>query len=490
MKSKKIVRFLFALVLLFSLFYFVVKKETASVTSFDNEELSLKEAFILGLNKAKNWNQEATLFNVTSVDEDLGGTRGETGKRYDWTLNFMVPGSEEPLLVRISKGVIFDEREVNGPKNTIPIKLADIKFDSLEILNIAKKKFDLRKGIDWATGYHFSLDNIDDKPTVTVFGIDKDNLFTRININPKTGKVEGAIHKVPEGGGLITKLGTSSPKISNMGMAVNGISVNDSNLVTWGYRKPRAFNSKIQPYIELSKNHGQSWDTLNINQNIVNAWFNTNSELYVATESEIWSNATSENNKKKILKTKIDYIDYSQNNNIAVLSDNYIYTTLDNGERWDKIVIPEPILLYQISNDGDLIILTNDRKLLYKNGDAWDPLIIPTNLETIIDMKLVENKLIMVMGDSLWAYNLNTTDLNKIQMNDPINTIIKKKNNLLGITKENTIYTINFGGDTANRLIMNKLIDTEDLVITDIEVTQNDLIMATTPNYYWEEINF
>ncbi|KOP81338.1 hypothetical protein ACFFHH_15190 [Cytobacillus solani] len=487
MNYKKIISFLFALILLFSLFFLVTKNESASVANFDNEELSLKEAIILGLNKAKDWNQDATLFNVTSVDEDMGGTRGEGGKRYDWTLNFIVPGTDKHLLVGISKGVIFNQREVDGPKDTIPMELDNIEFDSPELLNIAKEKFDLRKGEDWATGYHFTLDNIDDKPTVTVFGTDKDNLFTRININPKTGKIEGAIHKVPEGGGLITKLGSNSPKISNLGMAVNGISVNDSNLVTWGYRKPRTFNTKIQPFIELSKNRGQSWDALNINQNIVNAWFNTNSELYVATESEIWSNVTFEDKKKTILKAKIDHIDYSQNNNIAVSSENFIYTTLNNGERWDKIVIPEAILLHQISNDGDLIILTNDRKLLYKKGEEWETLKIPTNPETITDMKVFGNELILAMGDSLGVYNLDTANLNEIQMNDPINTLIKKKNNLFGITKENTIYTINLGGD-ANRLVMKKLIDMEDQVITDMEVIENDLIMATTPNYYWEEI--
>ena len=48
-------------------------------------EITLKEAIDIGLQRAKEWNVNATLTSVNSVDETKGGSRGETGKRFIWT---------------------------------------------------------------------------------------------------------------------------------------------------------------------------------------------------------------------------------------------------------------------------------------------------------------------------------------------------------------------------------------------------------------------
>ena len=39
-------------------------------------EVTLKEAIHLGLDRAKKWNENAYLTFLTSVDEEMGGTRG------------------------------------------------------------------------------------------------------------------------------------------------------------------------------------------------------------------------------------------------------------------------------------------------------------------------------------------------------------------------------------------------------------------------------
>jgi len=205
-----------------------------------NEELTLKEAIALGLSTAKKWNENATFYKLTSSDENGGGTRGETGKRYNWNLFFTIPGSEKQLLVGISKGAIDTEQEIIGPKDTIPIKLKDIMLDSPKLLKIVKDRYDLRKGEDWATGYHFTLDTIDNKPTVTVIGIDKNKLFTKVNIDPKKGEITNASHKIPKGGGLISKsLNSITTKILKKGMDINGVSAGLNRLVAWGDQKPR-----------------------------------------------------------------------------------------------------------------------------------------------------------------------------------------------------------------------------------------------------------
>ena len=52
-------------------------------------EITLKEAIDIGLQRAKKWNGNATLTSVNSVDETMGGSRGETGKRFKWFMNFI-----------------------------------------------------------------------------------------------------------------------------------------------------------------------------------------------------------------------------------------------------------------------------------------------------------------------------------------------------------------------------------------------------------------
>lgn len=248
MTNKKLFFYpLIIVIVFFSIILIGAKKNDYDQSKFKitNEELTLKEAIVLGLSTAKKWDVNAAFYKLTSSDEQSGGTRGETGKRYNWNLFFTVPGSEKQLLVGISKGVIYLEEEIIGSKDTIPIDLKDIKFDSPELLKIVKERYDLRKGEDWATGYHFTLDTIDNKTIATVVGIDKDKLFTKVNIDPIKGKITGAIHKTPIGGGLISKSLNFRPiKIIKYGMDINGVSSSFNRLVAWGDQKPRGVSTE------------------------------------------------------------------------------------------------------------------------------------------------------------------------------------------------------------------------------------------------------
>ena len=59
----------------------------------------------------------------------------------------------------------------------------------------------------------------------------------------------------------------------------------------------------------------------------------------------------------------IDKIEISKGNYIAVLSGDYIFTTYDGGEHWDKKMMKEPILLHQISENGDLLVFTSKKNI-------------------------------------------------------------------------------------------------------------------------------
>ncbi|BFH62419.1 hypothetical protein PAJ34TS1_30110 [Paenibacillus azoreducens] len=54
-------------------------------------ELTMNEAIEIGRVKVKEWSKEANLLKIISQDETMGGTRGETGKRYIWNLYFSDP---------------------------------------------------------------------------------------------------------------------------------------------------------------------------------------------------------------------------------------------------------------------------------------------------------------------------------------------------------------------------------------------------------------
>ncbi|WP_088088424.1 hypothetical protein [Bacillus sp. OV166] len=121
---------LIALLIVLTLMSSEIKEVKSSMISIEKGELSLKKAINLGLGRAKEWNNNASLLRVRSVDETMGGSRGETGKRFNWFLNFIVPGTDEYLLLGISKGkiTVFEQLKQSGQDQTIAYN--DIKFDS------------------------------------------------------------------------------------------------------------------------------------------------------------------------------------------------------------------------------------------------------------------------------------------------------------------------------------------------------------------------
>ena len=247
----------------------------------------------------------------------MGGSRGETGKRFNWSMIFIVPGTDDYVLIGISeKKITFFRPSKQTPGPTIPYD--EIKFDSSDVLQLARDKYGLQQGKDWATGYHFTLDNIDGIPILTVVGNDKENRFTRISFNAKNGDVVSAIHKLPYGGGLLSKR-NGTENLTKKGMAITGVVAGNNNLVVWGDKKPTQFSTTNQPFIEWSQNNGESWAELQANGYVTHAWFDRNDRLYVATEKELWAGITSKSKGTKILSLdhRIENVDYSINNHIA-----------------------------------------------------------------------------------------------------------------------------------------------------------------------------
>ncbi|MFS0687795.1 hypothetical protein AB1K89_00915 [Sporosarcina sp. 179-K 8C2 HS] len=74
-----------------------------------------------------------------------GCSRGETGKRFNWNMIFIVPGTDDYVLIGISeKRIIHFRKGKQTPGSTIAYD--EIKLDSSDVLQLAKDKFGLKQG--------------------------------------------------------------------------------------------------------------------------------------------------------------------------------------------------------------------------------------------------------------------------------------------------------------------------------------------------------
>lgn len=453
--------------------------------SASDGEITLKEAINIGLQRAKEWNVNATLSRVNSVDETMGGSRGGTGKRFNWFMFFVVPGTDDFVLIGISKKKITVFR--SGKQTPDPtISYDEIKLDSSEALQLAKEKYGLKQGKDWATGYHFTLDSIDSMPILTVFGNDRDNRFTRISFNAQNGDVVSAIHKLPYGGGLLSKR-NGSDNLTKKGMAITGVVAGKNNLVVWGDKKPTQFSTTKQPFIEWSHNNGETWTELQANNYVTHAWFDINDQLYVATEKELWAGITSKSKGMKILSLdqSIEKIDYSINNHIAVLSNGKVYYTTNQGESWEQAIVPKPFYVVQISDDGDLVGLTEEREILQKLNDEWNEITMPNRNDEPLDMKVINNRLFITTLSGIWIRDLQEGNWRKIKVDEEVFKFVKKGEKLFGTThRGETIYSIN----TKDERKSEKVFDARNFIVWDVDIMGDTLWIATIPDYSWEEM--
>ncbi|SEM43716.1 hypothetical protein SAMN04487786_1795 [Paenisporosarcina quisquiliarum] len=454
-------------------------------TMASDGEITLKEAINIGFQRAKEWNENATLTSVNSVDETMGGSRGETGKRFKWTMTFIVPGTDDHLLIGILEKKIRVFRPIKQSQvPTIPYD--EIRLDSSDVLQLAKDKYGLKQGKDWATGYNFTLDSIDGMPILTVFGNDLDSRFTRISFNAQNGNVVSAIHKLPYGGGLLSK-GMGTDNLTKKGMAITGVVAGNNNLVVWGDKKPTQFSTTKQPFIEWSHNNGETWTELQANKYVTHAWFDRNDQLFAATEKELWVGITSKSKGTKILSLDhmIENVDYSINNHIAVLSNGNVYYTTNQGESWKQAIVPKPFYVVQISDNGDLIGLTEERKILQKTNVGWNEITLPNSDDVPDDMKVINNRLFVTTQSGLWTRSLHEEGWKKIQTDEVIGKLIKKGENLFGYSdRGEAIYSIS----TKDERKSEKMFDAGDSIVMDVDNMGDTLWIATIPNYSWEEM--
>ncbi|NOU88582.1 hypothetical protein GC102_22915 [Paenibacillus sp. LMG 31460] len=155
-------------------------------------EITLKEAYLLGLNKAKGWDPNAALIIMTSVDDKKEGSKGSNGKRRNWNLIFGVPETNKQLIITINDKDIINSKSNEDiiMKKSMIVSLEDIKVDSPEALKQTLEKHPIEPGKDWAEGHHFGLYKIEEsgKTAETVTGFDNGK-FTKIALDASKGEL-------------------------------------------------------------------------------------------------------------------------------------------------------------------------------------------------------------------------------------------------------------------------------------------------------------
>lgn len=161
-----------------------------SFNSLPNKEITFLEAYQLGFNKAKEFDKNAELMFLNSVDDGL--VSGENGKKANWQGVFALPYIKRQIVFVIEKGKL-KEYEITDSSDELTIIDEEIKTDSSQIIKSAIKQFNLLpspKDHPFSHGYHFRI--IRDEKNV-FFAVDGQvsGKGVEIYFNPKTGEYMG-----------------------------------------------------------------------------------------------------------------------------------------------------------------------------------------------------------------------------------------------------------------------------------------------------------
>lgn len=159
---------------------------------------TLHESILLGLEKAEEWSNNAKPAFVLSTDngdKTNESKRGLNGSRFSWNLIFMDEEMDKYLSVAILDSQVRNLEEVMGYYES-ELDLSTLKLDSKEAVKLAQANYDLRPGKEWAIGYHFMLAKINDTSVLRIYGRNRNDNFSFVDINADDKTVINAMEKI------------------------------------------------------------------------------------------------------------------------------------------------------------------------------------------------------------------------------------------------------------------------------------------------------
>ena len=168
-----------------------------------------------------------------------------------------------------------------------------------------------------------------------------------------------------------------------------------------------------------------------------------------------------------------------------MISNGNVYHTTNQGESWEEAIVPKPFYVVQISDNGDLVGLTEEWKILQKTNDGWNEITMPNRNDVPDDMQVIHNRLFITTQSGIWTRNLQEGNWRKIQVDEKVVRLIKKGEKLFGVThRGEAIYSINTNDESKSE----KVFDAGDSIVNDVDSMGDTLWIATIPNYSWEDM--
>lgn len=171
------------------------KYEVDSFFSLPEKELTLLEAYSLGLEQGKEFDKETILVFLNSVDDET--VSGQNGKKGDWQGVFALPSVKHQMIIGIQKGKL-KSYIISDSSDELTIPQSEIKIDSSQIIKIAVEKFNLQPSPTedpFSRGYHFRL--IRDEKHIFL-GVDGkiNGQSAEVFFNPKNGEYLGSTKEI------------------------------------------------------------------------------------------------------------------------------------------------------------------------------------------------------------------------------------------------------------------------------------------------------
>lgn len=157
-----------------------------------NNSLDLLEAYKIANTEALQWDGSANPYFITSVDDPIESrfVKGEDGNRNYWNFDFVVENTNKHLIVTLHNQTVVHKKEaISSVNSDYIINIEELSISTADAVTVAKEKYGLLPGTDWAQGYHFVLENDGSLLVLSVVGLHADGDMTRVFFNAKTGEV-------------------------------------------------------------------------------------------------------------------------------------------------------------------------------------------------------------------------------------------------------------------------------------------------------------
>lgn len=462
-----------------------------------NKSLTLNDALGIAYKEAINWDSNAQLYFMSSVDDEFidgNYVSGEDGRRKIWNFHF-VSQVNNNLLITIYDGKVVNLKEA---KSTIDkkrtISLSEVAIDSTDAIKKAKSKFSLKPGKVWASGYHFGLSKDNGATYLFINGFDDDGFFARVNLNAQTGEITNAIHKVPIGGGLYNS-DSGTPMFSDKSISIDGICVSpnyefDNTLILWGYNN---LFLDFFPIMYKSVDSGYTWNKIAFKngKSIRKVWFpgSNNNIIYICCENQIFKSSDGGETWINILDTANGILNIDKcNYYIAALSDDSLYITSDYGQTWKQISIPSDMRFIEVNSYGDLFIANNE-SIYKRTDDEWILCEKPFE-DNLKGLEIVDNILTAHCSNKLGFLDPMKNKWDTYDLKEKVGQAFSFKGQLLFTLSNGTLLRTKIvkGGDT-NELIKEEIkLHTNEEISCITPTINNSFLYSSMPQFVWQDI--